>query len=495
MQQSRRFLTQNLNFPIVFRFMGWLLMIEGAFMGLPAIVSAIYGESDVAMSFVYSLAITMGVGGLMTFGIRPSSMVMRKREGIFLTAIVWVLFSAFGMLPFLLSGTITSVTDAYFETMSGFTTTGASVMRHLDDMPHGILFWRAATHWLGGMGIILFTLAVLPMLNYKGGITLFNAEVTGITHERMRPRISQTAKDLWVVYIALTVVMTLLLIQPMGWFDALCHTMSTVSTGGFSTKDAGLVYWSNHYVDVVVMVFMFLGGINFTLLWTAACFNFKPLRHSDTFKCYLLVVVATSAIIIVRMAVEGFCPTWTDRVLLATFDTVSAITSTGFSTVDYEHSGEFISFLLMVVMFFGGMAGSTAGGAKIDRMLVMLKNTKNEFYRVLHPNSVMSVWVDHRAVSHDVVAKCVAFLAIFVLVIVVGALLLALMGLPIFDSLFASMSAISNIGMGYGVTGVDGSFANIPTPGKWLLVFEMLVGRLEVFTVLVVFTRGFWVKK
>lgn len=492
---NKQITTQSFNFPIVLRFMGWLLMIEAGFMALPAVVSLIFSETATALQFACSAAVTAVCGALMTFGIRPSSMTMRKREGIFLTAIVWVLFSAFGMLPFLLSGSITNVTDAYFETMSGFTTTGASVIRHIDNLPHGILFWRSLTHWIGGMGIILFTLAVLPMLNYKGGISLFNAEVTGITHERMRPRISQTAKDLWLVYIVLTVVMTLLLIPPMGWFDALCHTLATVSTGGFSTKDNGLIYWSNHYVDAVVLVFMFLGGINFTLLWAAACGDFKPLRRSDTFKWYTWVVIGTSVIIIARMAYEGFCPTWLDRVMLATFDTVSAITSTGFSTIDYEQSGEFISFLLMVVMFFGGMAGSTAGGAKIDRMIVMLKNTKNEFYRVLHPNSVRSVWVDNRAISHDVAAKCVAFLAIFVLIIVVSALLLVLMGMPIFDSLFTSMSAISNIGMGYGVTGINGSFANVPCLGKWLLVFDMLIGRLELFTVLVVFTRDFWVKE
>ncbi len=490
-----KILSQHINFPIVFRVIGWLLMIEAGFMLLPGIISWWYEEIDVMQSFFVSAAMTFAIGAAMTFGLRPRSMQMRHREGLLLTAVIWAFFSAFAMLPFLFSHTLTSTADAFFETMSAFTTTGATVIRDVDGTSHGILFWRALMQWIGGMGIILFTLAVLPMLNHKGGIAMFNAEVTGITHERLRPRVSQTAKFLWSIYLGLTVLQAILLsFGTMDWFDAICHTFSTVSTGGFSTKTVGLGYWHDYYSDVIIMIFMFLCGVNFTLLFNVTRQGPKVLWRSDTFKWYFYVIILISAIVFARTVSEGFLDTWADRLLFSFFDTISGITSTGFSTYSYEKSGEFISFVLMVAMFFGGMAGSTAGGAKIDRMIVMLRNTRNEFYRLLHPNAVTTVRVDDKSIPHYLVAKVIAFLAIYVMIVVSVALFLSLLGFPIFDSLFSSMSALSNIGFGYGLTGDSGSFGLIPDVAKWVLSLEMMVGRLELFTVLVLFTKGFWVK-
>ena len=233
--------SHSINFPIVLRVVGWLLMIEALFMVVPLVVSVIYEEMLIAAEFAVSVALTFVTGLVMNHFIKPKSKTMRKREGLLLTATVWIFFSIFGMLPFLFSGTVTGVTDGFFESMSGFTTTGASVISNVEALPRGVLFWRSMMQWIGGMGIILFTLAVIPMLNYKGGVSLFNSEVTGITHERMRPRVSQTAKSLWAIYLVFTVVLAVLLtIGPMDWYDAMCHTMSTVSTGGFSTKNNGL---------------------------------------------------------------------------------------------------------------------------------------------------------------------------------------------------------------------------------------------------------------
>ncbi len=489
-----RALTQSINFPIILRILGWLLMVEALFMSAPLAVSCYYGEVQCALAFGGTLMLTLVTGLAMTFGIRPSSSTMHKREGLMLTATIWVVFSIFGMLPFLLTHTVSGVTDAFFETMAGFTTTGSSVISNLEALPHGLLFWRALMQWLGGMGIILFTLAVLPMLNYKGGIALFNAEVTGITHERMRPRVSQTAKSLWIIYIVLTVAVSLLLVPPMGWFDAVCHGMTTMSTGGLSTKNEGINYWNSHYVYCVVMGFMFLGGINFTLLYYLVRGRFARLISSDTFKWYLAVTIAVALVIFIRMWTTGLCDSTSDRLTFAFFDTIAAITSTGFSSVDYEIKGEFITILLMMLMFFGGMAGSTSGGAKIDRFIVTLKNARNEFYRVLHSNTVTSVRVDGRAIPHVVVSKVIAFLSIYLLVLLVVAVLLTLMGVPSFDSIYTSISMISNIGLGHGVTASSGAFGLLPAPAKWLLAFEMLVGRLEVFTVLVIFTRTYWIK-
>jgi len=491
-----RILTQNINFPVVLRVQGWLLMIEAIFMLFPMFVSLASDEQDVAAIFGYSAAITAASGAAMTFGLRRwhRNTSMRKRDGLLLTAIVWLFFSLFGMIPMLWTGTLHSPADAFFETMSGFTTTGASVIPNVENVSRGVLFWRALMQWIGGMGIILFTLAVLPMLNYKGGISLFNAEVTGITHERMRPRVSQTAKSLWLIYMALSLLMAVLLARPMGWFDAVCHAMTTMSTGGFSTRNIGIEYWHSSYVDLVVTIFMFIGGINFTLIYSAITGQFDRVRRNDTFRWYCAIVLTVSAIIFIRMTYQGFLSSTGERLNYAIFDTVAAATSTGFSTKKYESVGQFIALLLMIVMFFGGMAGSTSGGAKIDRLIVLFKNTRNEFYRVLHSNSVTSVRVGGKAVPHQVVSKSLAFLAIYMMVIFAGGILLTIMEVPMFDALFTSMSAVSNVGMGYGVTGAMGSYALLPDAAKWLLAFEMMVGRLELFTVLILFTPSFWLK-
>ena len=486
---------QHINFAIVLRMQGWLLLIEAAFMLLPLAVAWYYGEQSALRAFIYSTLITAVAGVIMAFGIKPRSKSMNKREGLMLTAIVWVFFSVFGMLPYLFSETLNNVTDAFFETMAGFTTTGSSVIRYVEEIPHGVLFWRAMTQWIGGMGIILFTLAVIPMLNQKGGIALFNSEVTGITHERLRPRVSQTAKDLWFIYIVLTGLLTVLLfLGPMDWFDAICHAMTTTSTGGYSTKNIGLDYWQSSYVFIVVIIFMFIGGISFSIIAATLHGNFKRIRHNDTLRWYCMTTLITTVGIFVYMIYMGFLDTHSDRFIYSAFDTLSAITSTGFSTFDYENSGEFVTVVLMVMMFFGGMAGSTSGGAKMDRFIVLLKNTANEIYRVLHTNSVRSVHIDGKPVPNHVVSKVNTFFALYIGIIMVVALYLTFYGIPVFDAMYTSMSAISNVGIGHGVTGSGGSWVALHPGAKWVLAFEMMIGRLELFTVLVIFTRSFWKK-
>ena len=469
---------QNINFPIVLRMQGWLLLIEAAFMLLPLGISWWFDEPTSLRAFIYSTAITAAIGAAMAFGIKPHSSSMHKREGLMLTAIVWVFFSVFGMLPYLFSSTFDNVTDAYVE-----------------EIPRGVLFWRAMTQWIGGMGIILFTLAVIPMLNQKGGIALFNSEVTGITHERLRPRVSQTAKDLWLIYIGLTALLTILLyVGPMDWFDAVCHAMTTTSTGGYSTKNIGLDYWHSSYVFIVVIVFMFIGGVSFSIIAAAMHGNFKRIKNNNTLRWYCMTTLITTVVIVVYMGYMSFLDNHMDRFVYGAFDTLSAITSTGFSTFDYENSGEFVTVILMVMMFFGGMAGSTSGGAKLDRLIVQLKSTAIEFYRVLHTNSVRAVHIDGKPVPAHVVSKVHSFFAVYIIIIMVVALYLTFYGIPVFDAMYTSMSAISNVGIGHGVTGSNGSWVALHPGAKWVLAFEMMVGRLELFTVLVIFTRSFWKK-
>ncbi len=483
----------RINFPMLLRVIGWLMMIEAFFMLFPMVVCLIYGESDYK-AFAISAAITALSGISMTSFIRPSRTQMAKREGFLLTALVWVVFSIFGMLPFILSKYPLTVSDAFFEAMSGFTTTGASVMLSVEHLSHGILLWRCLMQWIGGMGIILFTLAVIPMFNQSGGIQMFNAEVTGITHEKIRPRISQTAKGLWLVYIILSIMLGVLLwIGPMNAFDSVCHALSSMSTGGFSTRDASIGAWDSNYVNIVITVFMFLGGVNFAMLFkTVTTGNVKHLWHNDTFKIYLYVIVLMFILFITAIIVRGQVSSWESLSIDPLFQIISTITSTGYTVGNFENWGTFVLALVFVLMFFGACAGSTSGGAKLDRLLYLLKNVRNEIYRSIHPNAIKSVRVNGKVVPQDTVNKVVAFLCIYVMLIMMGGIVLTAMGLPLVDSFFSAFSCISNTGLGAGVTGYGGSYELIPDMGKWVLSFLMLIGRLEIFTVLILFTRGFW---
>lgn len=481
----------NINIPVVLRMMGWLLMIEAFFMIFPVIAGVVFDEPGGTRAFALSAVITAGCGALMTFGIRPRNPEMRKREGILLTAVVWVFFSLFGMLPFLLDGSLSTVTDAFYEAMAGFTTTGSTMITDLGAVSHPVLLWRSIMQWLGGMGIILFTLAVIPMLNHAGGIQLFNAEVTGITHDKLRPRISSTAKSLWTVYMAMTATLCLLLwLGPMNLFDSICHTLTTVSTGGFSTRNESVSWWHSTYVEWVIALFMFLGGVNIALLFRAATGNPKALLRNGTFRWYFWITVAFALACGLSMLFNGKFSGWLDSL----FTVIAAVTSTGFAVVDFEWCGSFEIIMVMILIFFGGCAGSTAGGAKIDRLVFLIKNSKNEFYRVLHPNCITPLRVNSKVMPVPVVMKVIAFLGIYAMLMVIGAVAMTWLGVPAFDALFSSLSMLSNSGLGVGVTGASGSYAALPDAVKWLQAALMLVGRLELFTVLVVFTKGFWTK-
>lgn len=484
----------SINFPMLLRVMGWLMMIEGAFMLFPLVTCIVYGEHDY-VAFAVSAAITAVAGASMTFLIKPERTDMAKREGFLLTALVWVVFSAFGMLPFIMSDTPLSVSDAFFEAMSGFTTTGATVLTSIEHMSHGLHLWRCLMQWLGGMGIILFTLAVIPMLNHSGGMQMFNAEVTGITHDKIRPRISQTAKGLWLVYIVLSAVLGVLLwLGPMDVFDSICHAMSSMSTGGFSTSDNSIAGWDSLYVKVVITVFMFLGGVNFALLFKACTGDVKGLWRNDAFKTYVKVIAVMYVLFVAAIVFNGRVSSWMDVTVNPLFQIVSTITSTGYTVTNFENWGAFVLALVFLMMFFGACAGSTSGGAKIDRMMYLLKNIRNELYRCIHPNAILSVRVNGKIISPETVSKVMVFLCLYVIIILVGGIVLTVFGIPLVDAFFSAFSCISNTGLGAGVTGYGGSYEIIPDVGKWVLSLLMLIGRLELFTVLILFTRGFWRK-
>lgn len=487
--------TSTINFPVLLRIIGLLLMIEAAFLLIPMATSIIYGERD-WLCFMVTIIVTLVAGAIMTFCIRPRSPRMGKREGFLLTALIWIFFSAFGMIPFMfMENHPLSVSDAFFEAMSGFTTTGATVMTSISHLSHGVVLWRSLMQWIGGMGIILFTLAVVPMLNHSGGMQMFNAEVTGITHDKLRPRISQTAKWLWLIYIVLTCLLfVLLIIGPMDVFEALCHAFSTMSTGGFSTADASIEAWDSVYIEIVMTVFMFLGGTSFVLLYRAAHGDFKPIWKNDVFRTYVGIIFTCYILFVIAIFYHGQAYSVKAVTLDPIFQIVSTITSTGYEVSSFSSWGTFALSLVFALMFFGACAGSTSGGAKIDRLIYLLKNCRNEIVRCVHPNNIFTVRVNDRVIPHETVSKVIAFLCLYVIIIMVGGILLTALGLPLVDSFFSAFSCISNTGLGAGVTGYGGSYSIVPDVGKWILALIMMIGRLELFTVLILFTPAFWKK-
>ena len=484
----------QINVMALTRVVGVLLLIESLFMLIPLITCLVYGENDYK-AFLITILITSVVGGAMTYVARNSDKDMGKREGFLLTALTWVVFSIFGMLPFMIGDSKMSISDAFFEAMSGFTTTGATVMTSIDHLSNGIHMWRCLMQWIGGMGIILFTLAVIPMLNHSGGMQMFNAEVTGVTRDKLRPRISQTAKGLWLVYIILTVILCVLLwLGPMNMFDSICHAFSTMSTGGFSTRTESIGAWDTVYVKSVLTLFMFLGGVNFALLFRAATGHVGDLWKNEVFRAYVIIVGVALVLFVVAIVANNQVLSWESVTIDPLFQVVSVITSTGLAIGNFENWGSFVIALMFLLMLFGASAGSTSGGAKIDRMLFLMKNINNEVYRCLHPNAVCSVRVCGKVLSADVVNKVIAFLCIYVILIIVGGVVLTATGIPLVDAFFSSFSCIGNTGLGAGVTGYGGSYDIIPNVGKWVLSLLMLMGRLELFTVLLLFTRTFWKK-
>lgn len=487
-----RYIRSHINMPAVLRIIGMLLIIESVFMIVPLITSVAYGEEDVK-AFAITIAVTAVSGCALSFGLRPSCSEMGKRDGFLLTSLVWVFFSLFGMLPFMIGSSNMSLSDAFFESMSGFTTTGASVISSVDALSRGIVMWRSLMQWVGGMGIILFTLAVIPMLNHSGGMQMFNAEVTGITHDKLRPRISQTAKGLWGIYCVLTLLLTLLLwAGPMDLYTAICHAFSTISTGGFTTTDAGPMMWGTLYVKIVLTVFMFLGGVSFSLMFRYWSGDHGSLWRNDVFRAYIYIIAIFLVLFAICIVISGSYSGVESITIDPLFQIISTLTSTGFMVNGVKNWGPFVISLLFVMMFFGACAGSTSGGAKIDRMLFLVKNARNEVYRCIHPNTILGVRINGVTASTDTVNKVIAFLCIYMMLIVGGGIALTALDVPIVDAFFSSFSCLSNTGLDVNVTGYGENYIGIPDAAKWILALEMLIGRLEIFTVLLIFTRGFW---
>ncbi len=453
--------------------------------------SIYYNEGD-HVAILGAGLITLSSGGLLAWLTHnPTAKELSKKDGYLVVTFGWLVMSFFGTLPYLLSGAIPNITDAFFETMSGYSTTGASILYDIESVHKGILFWRSLTQWIGGMGIIVLTIAILPLLGI-GGMQLFVAEAPGISPDKLQPRIKETAKRLWLIYIGLTAAETLLLwVGEMDFYNALNHALTTMATGGFSTKNASITYFSTPYTHYIIIIFMFLAGTNFTITYLALHGEFKKVINNEEFRFYFIFCVAAGLLIAVGILVISNSPV--EKTLRnGLFQVVSIITTTGYVTADYTSWPPFITVIFFVLMFFGGSAGSTAGGVKIVRHVVLVKNSILEFKRQIHPTAVIPVRLNKTAVDRDITFNVLAFIMIYISIFALGSIIVAMMGVDFETALGSVATTLGNIGPGIGSVGPIDNFGHMPDQAKWFLSGLMLLGRLELFTVLILFTPYFW---
>ncbi|MBW2936662.1 TrkH family potassium uptake protein [Aureisphaera sp. CAU 1614] len=493
----------RINFRIIFHLMGLLFMVNGGFMLLSALVSLLY-EDGVFTEMIYAALVAIFAGGIIMLATRNHRKEIQKKEGYIVVTFGWIFMALVGTLPYVFTGAIPSFTNAFFETMSGYTTTGASILNDIEIIPKGVLFWRSITHWIGGMGIIVLAIAILPLLGI-GGMQLFAAEAPGPGGDKLHPRITDTAKRLWLIYVGYTLAETLLLwIAGMSFFDAINHSLSTLSTGGFSTKNASVAYWNSQpIIQYIIIVFMFLAGTNFVLSYFAFKTKFQKILKDEEFKLYVSFIVGLTlvAALFIYIYANHEMAAIQDPMVLGPleyafrhglFQVLAIVTTTGFVSADFTTWTPFLTIFFFGLMFLGGSAGSTAGGIKVVRHLIMIKNGILEFKRTLHPNAILPVRYNNKAVQQPIVFNVLAFFILYMLSFIVGVLVFSLLGLNFETSLGGAASTLGNVGPALGDLGPVQNYSGLPPAAKWWSSFLMLIGRLELFTVLILFTPFFW---
>ena len=496
----------HLNFKIVLSFLGLTAILNGIFM-LFAIPFSLYHNEKSYTGILYAGLVTISIGFLMWFFNRNADKNLHKREGYIIVTLGWLILTFTGALPYIFTGTIPSFVDAIFETISGYSTTGASILKDIEALPKGILFWRSATHWIGGMGIIVLTIAILPLLGI-GGMQLFMAEAPGPSADKMHPRITQTAKRLWLIYVSLTLAEFLLLkIAGMTWFDAINHAMATMSTGGFSTKNSSIAYWNNMpVIQYIIIVFMFIAGTNFVLTYFALKGKIRKIFQNEEFKYYFTGSIAMTiilAIIIqyfqtpgIESSIEHPMPwgSFESSFRHAGFQVLAILTTTGFVSADYTTWNSLGTMLIFSLFFIGGSAGSTSGGVKIVRHIIMIKSSILEFKKLLHPNAIIPVRYDKKGVSRIIIFNILSFFVLYMLIFISSSVILSFMGLDFESAISAAASSLGNVGPALGSLGPVNNYSDLSVAAKMFCSFLMLIGRLELFTVLILFTPFFWKK-
>jgi trk system potassium uptake protein TrkH len=476
----------------IFFVLGILLVALGAAMLAPLGIAWALSEPD-ADALGLSACIVMGAGGLALLAAGHPPKEISHREGFLIVGLGWVGAAAAGALPYWLGDLFPSFVDAFFESTSGFTTTGATVLRHIEASPHGMLFWRALTHWLGGMGIIVLSLAVLPWLGV-GGMQLYRAEVPGPVPDKLKPRMAETARTLWKVYVLLTAAeVILLMLCGMGLFDAVCHAFATLATGGFSTRNVSVEAFHNPWVDWIIVFFMLAAGTNFSLHYHALKGSPGTYWKDVEFRFFGVMFLTFTALLTVQLAVEFYSDPWT-ALRSSAFQVGSILTTTGFTTADYEQWPAFSTIILFLLMFLGGCAGSTGGGIKSVRILVLLKSGYRELMRLIHPRAVLPLKLGGRTLQQDVVEAIWGFFVLYLMIFLMASLVMAVLGLDLVSAFAAVAACLGNIGPGLGTVGPGDNYAHIPVTGKWLLSFCMIIGRLEVYTLILLLVPEFWRK-
>ncbi|MCW5520119.1 TrkH family potassium uptake protein [Aureitalea sp. L0-47] len=493
----------KLNYKIIFHLMGLLLLVNGGFILLSSIVSFAYNDG-VGMQMIFAGVTVLAAGlALMLFTWKHSKEI-QKREGYLIVTFGWIIMSLAGTLPYIFTGAIPSFTNAFFETMSGYTTTGATILTDIESVPKGVLFWRSVTHWIGGMGIIVLAIAILPLLGI-GGMQLFAAEAPGPGGDKLHPRITDTAKRLWIIYVGYTAAETLLLkLAGMDFFDAINHSLSTLSTGGFSTKNVSVAFWNDQpLIQYIIMIFMFLAGTNFILSYFAFKTKFSKVFRDEEFRLYGYFIIGLTLVASVVIYFQAdpsassvYHPlVWGElesAIRHGLFQVLAVVTTTGFVTADFTAWTPFLTIFFFGLMFLGGSSGSTSGGVKIVRHLIMIKNGIIEFRRTLHPNAILPVRYNNKAVVQPIVFNILAFFILYLLSFIVGVLVFSWLGLDFKTALGGAASTLGNVGPALGDLGPTNTYAGLPSAAKWWSTFLMLIGRLELFTVLILLTPFFW---
>lgn len=480
------------DFKIIYKIIGRLLFLEAAFMLCCVGIALWHGEND-SVAFMASVLLTVAGGAMFMFFGRDAGNNMNRKEAYLVVTATWLIFSVFGMLPFLISGHITNITDAYFETMSGFTTTGATIFDDVECLPHGILFWRSLTQWVGGLGIVFFTIAILPSM-VGGSMKVFSAEATGPIKSKMHPRLTTSAKWLWSIYLALTIACGLSYwLAGMDWFDSINYSMTTTATGGFSTHNDSTLHFDSAAIDYISILFQFLAGMNFILLYSIVFKGqIRNLRQNSEFKLYLGIVLTASLWIMTLLVIQcGY--DWEKAIRSSLYQVVSFITTTGLFNDDAAKWPHLTWVILGVCMFIGSCAGSTSGGFKCIRGVMIVKVIQNEFRRMLHPNAVLPVKVNGQTIPQSKIYTLLAFFAVFVLMCLFATTVMIVVGIDHVNAITISLSCVSNVGPTLGTDiGPEMSWSGLPEGIKWLLSLLMMMGRLEIMTVLVLFTSSYW---
>ncbi|HEN20935.1 MAG TPA: TrkH family potassium uptake protein [Desulfobacteraceae bacterium] len=473
--------------------MSILIIFLGISMAIPLGVSLVYMDGS-SLAMLYSMLVT-SLTGLAVFLLvkKHDKISLSHRDAVSIVSLGWVTASLLGTLPYLFSGSIPDFTNACFESVSGFTTTGASVITDLERLPRGILLWRSLTQWLGGMGIIVLSIAILPYLGV-GGMQLYKAEIPSPVVDKLKPRISETAKTLWKVYVLLTFMEIILLYSGgMTFFDSVCHSFCTMPTGGFSTKNASIAHFNSQYFDFVIVIFVLLAGINFSLHYRLIKGNLSVFRKDPECRVFLII----TGIFIVITAFNIFGSVYTSLAAsfrYAAFQISSIITTTGFVTADYDNWPALSQLILLICMFIGAMAGSTGGGIKTMRIMLLVKHTYNEILRIIYPHAVTSVKLGGKPVSENVLSSIWGFFMLYIGLFITATLIMAATGLDTVSAIASVAASIGNIGPGLGSVGPVKNYLAIPVTGKWTLMLCMLIGRLEIYTLIVFFVPEYWRK-